>query len=77
MTTANETAKMLEELKNEIEEEKQIISSLPFWGYIGADDQVRAKHVKLLAENGVKRVAHLDGLEMGFLRFDDAPRGTT
>lgn len=50
MTTANETAKMLEELKNEIEEEKQIISSLPFWGYIGADDQVRAKHVKLLAE---------------------------
>ena len=43
----------------------------------GATDEMYKAVVALLAETGVKKVAHLDGFEMGFLRFEDAPKGTT
>ena len=61
--------------EDEVDEEFERFLKSVTWD--GADEQLYKAVVKSLAENGVKRVAHLDGLEMGFLRFDDAPRGTT
>ena len=61
--------------EDEVDEEFERFLKSVTWD--GADEQLYKAVVKSLAENGVKRVAHLDGLEMGFLRFDVAPRGTT
>ena len=62
-------------VKVEVDEEFMRFLQSVTWD--GATDELYKAVVALLAENGVKKVAHLDGFEMGFLRFEDAPKGTT
>lgn len=56
VSTDAETTQKLQELTKEIEEQKKILNSLPWWGFLGddssppSDDNLRAKHVTLLKE---------------------------